>query len=112
MLSQEQKLKLTPEELIIAEKWEREKEELANAYKMLSNLIKEPGNDAAYDFYSEKIAGITPSICEHGKSVFLKCEACNDLSIKLYPERYIKCDSCGNLINVGDKCFNCDDCWK
>jgi hypothetical protein len=112
MLSQEQKDRLTPEELVIAEKWEAEKELQDAIYIEIQAAIA--ANDmAAIMLATDKLADSAPSECEHGRHIMCGCMACEDLDKKLYPEHYAICIGCGESINTGllenERCTDCPE---
>jgi len=112
MLTQEQIDRLTPEELIIAEKWEAEKEK--------SNLIFDKiqaaaDNKASDELMSalEELASLAPSQCEHDRHIMLGCSECDALERKLYPELFAPCNVCGESVNKEELengvCLDCED---
>lgn len=112
MLTPEQKARLTAEELVIAENWDKEKGEHDLIFDQIQLAIK--NNDMANVFlYSQKLANNIPSNCEHGISITFHCKQCDDLDYKLYPENYINCSVCGALSNVNfiinGRCVDCSE---
>ena len=91
MLTEEQKSRLNPEQLVIAEKWEREKEERS---AILDKL------DAGEINLKEALRLMdhqTNDMCEHDRSIWSPCGACNEIERLLYPDAYCKgCDEHGH----------------
>jgi|ERR1700722_10242108 len=82
MFTEEQLARLTPDELITAKRWERERQErdaILTRYfngeltvKQTSALIRQQAQ-----------------MCEHGRSILsLHCIGCDEIEAKLYPERF------------------------
>lgn len=82
MLTEEQIAKLTPEELITAERWERERDERDAFFsRYLSGEIT--GKECA------KLLRAQAQMCEHGRSIHsVHCFGCDKIEQKLYPERF------------------------
>jgi hypothetical protein len=107
MLSKEQKDRLTPEELIIAEKWDKERdiifEEIQTA--LAANAME------AFHLSIDKLGDMQH--CEHELSIWTRCGACDDLELKLYPEAFDKCSNCDELTRKDElengRCMDCDD---
>jgi hypothetical protein len=90
MLTQEQKSKLNPEQLAIAEKWEREKNERSAILDRLD--AGEIDAKEALRLMSMQSNGM----CEHDRSIWSNCAACEEIERLLYPEAYCKgCDEHG-----------------
>jgi hypothetical protein len=112
MLTQEQIARLTPEELIIAERWEAEKEQ---AYLIFDKMQAASNNKAREDLTSalEELASLAPSQCEHDRHIMLGCSECDALERKLYPELFAPCNVCGESVNKEELengvCLDCDD---
>jgi hypothetical protein len=87
MLTDEQKAKLTPEQIVIAEKWMEEDEKIRTIYDKLFIAIEDNNED---DFHSliEEISNTVPHICEHGKSIYDSCTACDAIEKVIRPELY------------------------
>lgn len=79
--TKEQKDKLTPEQLVVAERWEREQE----ARSLILDSILAEGS---VDFVSKllKTLEIGASHCEHGRSALSTCAACDEIEKLLYGE--------------------------
>lgn len=90
MLTEEQKAKLNPEQLAVAEKWEREKEERAAILDRMD--AGEIDVREALRLMNEQSNGM----CEHDRSIWSPCAACDEIERLLYPEAYCKvCDEHG-----------------
>jgi hypothetical protein len=112
MLSQEQKNRLTPDELVIAEKWEAERELRDLIYAEIQAACDAKDNDAMLSA-TRKLVDSAPSQCEHDRHVMVGCAACDELERKLYPECFDNCIDCGELVNKEElengRCMDCED---
>jgi len=112
MLTKEQKDRLTPEELVIAEKWEAEKERQDLIFIEIQTAIAANDMDAIL-LATDKLGNSVPSECEHGRHIMCGCMACDDLEQKLYPEHFAICIGCGESTNKEflekDRCMDCGD---
>lgn len=77
MLNQEQKDKLAPEQLVTAERWEREKESRA---LILNEMVN--GGDVKSCLW--RMVEVTASHCEHDRSTLSTCMACEEIEELLY----------------------------
>lgn len=89
MLTDEQKARLNPEQLAIAEKWEREHIAQGEAIEMMR--VAEAANDAegiknAFEAFLN--ASDTSGFCEHERSIWTPCMACEEIERLLNPEFY------------------------
>jgi hypothetical protein len=112
MLTQEQKDRLTPQELVIAEKWDKEKDERDIIFDEIQAAIK--ANDLeSFSLAVNKLSDMQPSQCEHDRHVMCGCMDCDDLERKLYPEHFEKCRGCDELV-LKDELENgrCMDCGE
>lgn len=93
MLTDEQKARLNPEQLVIAEKWEREADLREEALKEMDAAR------AAKDFDAMQLAtdkffniggllGEDNDRCEHDRSIMGTCAGCEELERLLHPEFY------------------------
>lgn len=101
MLTEEQKSRLNPEQLAIAEKWERVQEyRLACLDRMdKANSIRDTeGYKKALDEYLDADRGKTH--CEHERSIWSNCGACNEIYRLLNPEYY--CSKCHESLMEDD----------
>ena len=87
MLSEEQKARLNPEQLAVAEKWEREREERAVIIDELGKAEK-AGDTVAFKAAIDKLSATTQDRCEHDRSIWSSCAACEEIEFLLYPEFY------------------------
>jgi hypothetical protein len=85
-LTDEIKAKLTPEQLVIAEKWEDER-------KQREALIEqvEAGTITIREFF-DKSEAITPYHCEHDRSIWSTCIACDEIESIIRPESLLEDD--------------------
>ncbi len=93
MLTDEQRARLNPEQLVIAENWERERDErLAFCDKMSeADAAKDTvAYKAAFEGYLAVGAGATH--CEHERSIWSNCAACDEISRLLNPDLF--CSKC------------------
>ena len=112
MLSQEQKDRLTPEELVIAEKWEIEKAQQVIIFDEILAAIEANSMELVI-LATEKLGDLTPSQCEHGRHVMCGCMACDELERKVYPDSFANCNSCGESVNKEElengRCIDCPE---
>ena len=94
MLTDEQKAKLTPGQIVIAEKWMEEDEKVRIINEKLTSAIRSNDQDAMTDLV-EELFNVVPASCEHNKSVWESCSECLAIEIVIHPERY---DSNGERI--------------
>lgn len=90
MLRPDQKerlLKLGEDQLAIAEKWEREKEEQAPLIEEIADLFGKPEHRERFHELVEKLSD-TPSRCEHDRSIWSSCAGCEEIEHALHPEFY------------------------
>jgi hypothetical protein len=90
MLTDEQKSRLSPEQLVIAEKWEQEKEE-RGVYIEDMRVANEAKDIEAYHAAFEKfikVGAANADYCEHERSIWSSCSACEEIEMILYPEFY------------------------
>lgn len=110
MLTQEQKSRLTPEELVIAEKWEKEKEERDFLFNKIQEALSANASEAFFQAV-DSLGDMQPTHCEHERSIWSRCSACDELERKLNPESYINCNGCGESIHIGElengRCMDC-----
>jgi hypothetical protein len=112
MLTPEQIARLTPEELVIAEKWEKEKEERDVVFNEMQAALKD--NDLeGFQSAMDKMAEGLPIYCEHERSIWSGCMACDELEQKLYPEFFMACKECEETVLI-EECNDgvCMDCYS
>lgn len=110
MLTPEQIARLSPEELLIAEKWEKEKDERDIIFNDIQTALK--ANDVeAYQKAIDNLTKDLPTHCEHERSIWSRCGSCDDLEQKLYPEFFTKCKVCDETVLI-EECEDgiCQDC--
>jgi hypothetical protein len=79
--------KLTPEQLVIAEKWEAERNERDKLYDIMIEAQKN-GKQDIFEATCQKIIDITPEFCEHNHYILDDCSDCDALEKILYPEGF------------------------
>lgn len=87
MLSTEQIARLTPEELVIAQKWELERETRLALVDAVQAAEK-AGDLATADSILHQILDSCPNRCEHDRDIASPCLSCHILEKKLYPELF------------------------
>jgi hypothetical protein len=87
MLSEQQKARLNPEQLAIAEKWELEKQE-RNLIVDAMMAAEKAGDKTAYDAAADKLTVFVSDVCEHDRSIWSNCFACDEIERLLHPEFY------------------------
>lgn len=87
MLTPEQKSRLNPEQLAIAEKWDQEKEEMDKVFEKLQRAIRESNNDLFQEALADSQANIKDR-CEHDRSIWSSCAGCDEIEQLLWPEFY------------------------
>lgn len=85
-LTPEQIARLSPEELVVAEKWEREKEERGRLIELFSEAEKAGDQQKASEFLRQALD--TSDMCEHDRSIWSPCSACHNIEMKLHPELF------------------------
>lgn len=85
MLTEEQKSKLTSEQLVTAERWEREKEARSQIIEemRLAENAKKPLTD-----FSDRFRDSDARYCEHDRPSISRCFECNEIVKILYPESF------------------------
>lgn len=78
-LTDEIKAKLTPEQLVIAEKWNIERKQRAELIDQLENETI-----STKEFY-DKMIDLTPEHCEHERSIWSTCLACDEIESIINP---------------------------
>jgi hypothetical protein len=87
MYTPEQKARLTPEQLIIAERWEQESKDLGAIVEKMSRAMEER-NEELWAEAQEDLQKPRPSQCEHGRHIMLSCAGCDEIERLLNPEFY------------------------
>jgi predicted nucleic acid-binding Zn ribbon protein len=93
VITDEQRAKLTPEQLVVAEKWEAETEARDRLIKQLDAAT----DDKMANDLIEQICALSSDMCEHGRSIWGSCSKCNAIEMILRPELF---DEEGNLIDT------------
>jgi hypothetical protein len=73
---------LTPEQLKIVERWDRERAERQRLYKKLEAEI---GNPAAV---LKELQDLVPQFCEHGRYIMGVCASCDEIERILFPNLF------------------------
>lgn len=85
MLSEDQKNRMTAEELLIAEKWDLE-QDMRDAIFAQMQIALAANNNTKLIELGEKLGAITPSHCEHDIFIYNDCSACSVIEKKLRNE--------------------------
>ena len=78
---------MTPAQIIIAEKWLAEGEKTGKLYLRLEAAIKN-GDADAYDLAMDELGELTPSVCEHSRSIWEECGECNAIEKIIRPHLF------------------------
>lgn len=106
-------MKLSPEEIE-----RRRHDHFQNAEKGMRLIEKMFGvnrsvDPSAYDKLLEEYQKSLPILCEHDKSMYDTCMACDEIFKQCFPENCFKCDFCQSLfldeeeITEGGICGDC-----
>lgn len=87
MLTPEILAKLTPEQKELAEKWERERDELSALIDALE-VADAAGNLEDHNRIFKQILDSGSDFCEHNRSIWSPCSACHELEMILYPDMF------------------------
>lgn len=87
MLTPEQIARLSPEQLAIAERWERERDELEHLVKQLQTAMQNK-DEVLWKSLQDNVDKKRPTHCEHERSIWSTCCACNEIEHLLNPEWY------------------------
>ncbi len=87
---------LTPEQQAIVDRWEKEKQERQKCYDLLQIAMDRKDARLWHDIIN-KIEQITPSVCEHDRSIWSPCAACNEIERIIHPELF--CHKCQELLS-------------
>ena len=87
MLTIDQRSKLTPAQIVIAEKWLAEGEQYEKLFERLEIAIKN-GNAKAYDTAMDELGEMTPSVCEHSRSIWEECSECDAIERIIRPQLF------------------------
>jgi hypothetical protein len=82
---------LTEEQQIIVAKWEAERIERAKLMNELEAKIKGCNPDDSVSIYEEfltKLEALSPSHCEHGRSIMGSCMGCEEIERIIHPELF------------------------
>jgi hypothetical protein len=98
---------MTPEEIT---KRRADKEAIDNKRsELLFKLIdasKEEDKTISQKLLEELIA-LDPPYCEHGRSSVSTCHACDEIDKECFPENYMKCLKCNELVYKHNICLDC-----
>lgn len=84
MITEAQKQQLTPQQLLIAQKWDKENAEYTQLMEQLSSIEDEDQTEVIV----KQLINLTPEICEHNRSVEISCEECDEIEMVLYPDLF------------------------
>ena len=87
MLTDDQKSRLSAEQLKIAESWERERDERDRLMPLLLKA-QEENNHEDFRRIAGQMADTTPPFCFHQRSIMGTCGACDEIDRLLTPELY------------------------
>ena len=79
--------RLTPEQQAIVAKWETEKEARGKLIGRLE-VAEKSGNDEDFKSILSEIMALTPSHCEHGRSIIGTCAGCDEIERIIHPELF------------------------
>lgn len=88
MLTDEQKSRLNPEQLAIAERWEKEREDMGKVFEKLHAAMEAKDETLWHEALAEATEENIPSMCEHERSIWSPCAACDEIEQLLNPEFY------------------------
>jgi hypothetical protein len=108
MLTPEQIARLTPEQLITAERWGRERAARNALLDEWDTYIK-AGKNIPKDFL-DKFRLIDAKYCEHDRSSMDNCAACDEIERLLHPEFY--CALCKERLPDALENGYCEYCRK
>jgi hypothetical protein len=91
--------KLTPEQRVIYDGWVREAEATDVLIQQALDALAVNNHQAAMETFA-KLDTLIPHQCEHGRHVFLDCQACKEIERILYPDLY---DADGNFLPNEDE---------
>lgn len=106
MLTAEQKSRLDPEQLAIAEKWESDSATRLEYCDQMS-AAQAAGDTAAYqkafEDYLEDYLSVNKgeTHCAHERSLWYNCAGCDEISRLLHPEMY--CSKCEESLTENDE---------
>lgn len=89
MLTDEQKARLTPEQIVIAEKWEVDADLRDAEFDKIEAALN-AGDKEEYHRLLTKMREDLPDYCEHDRSMSGTCWQCDELSRLLHPEVFCK----------------------
>jgi methionyl-tRNA synthetase len=98
MLTDEQRSRLDPEQLAIAERWEQDRDHRLALCDKMGEAEKSGDNVAFRKYLDEYLAtdkGRTH--CEHERSIWSNCAACDEISRLLNPEFF--CSKCEEALD-------------
>lgn len=79
--------KLTPEQLEVYKNWEKEMDQ---SEIILQKLLDALGSNNMEEVkrLGKEIQEVIPAVCEHGRSVFGSCLACDEIERIVFPETF------------------------
>jgi hypothetical protein len=86
--------KLTTEQRDVFDKWQDEDKRGDVIIQKILDAIKANDKETVIRL-GEELDRLIPVICEHGHSIYLHCEACEEIEKIIFPEAY---DTNGNRI--------------
>jgi hypothetical protein len=73
---------LTPEQLKVVERWDRERVERQRLYKKLEAEINNPAA------ILQELQELEPDFCEHGRYILGVCSSCDEIERILFPDLF------------------------
>lgn len=100
------------------EEKERRRQEFFAESKKHSDLIESAvaaGNSGEQSVYLKllaELAELVPAFCEHDRSMDSSCMACDEIHKEVFPEHYVACATCKELVDLDEpddngNCFSC-----
>lgn len=87
MITEDQRSKLTTEQLVIAEKWEAEHTKQIDLVHQLQ-LASDADDETECNRIMDLMRDNCPDVCEHGHSIWDTCMGCDDIEKILYPDLF------------------------
>ena len=84
MITEDQRSKLSPDQLIVAERWDAEHTAtLALIHRL--QIASDANDETECNRIMDLMRDNCPDVCEHGHSIWDTCMACDDIEKVLYP---------------------------
>lgn len=79
--------KLTPEQREVWDKWEIENEQMDKLIQQALDALAVGDQTTAVSIFN-KLDELVPHLCEHGRSIWVSCAACEAIERTLFPDMY------------------------